>query len=1212
MSSDQRDGGVRRDAPLLTLRLLGGFRAERQGFGPVAERWRRPSARTVVKLLALAPGQRLHRDQVTEWCWPGADTGAARRSLRVCLHTARHTLEPELASRAASAYLATDGDLLCLVPGAVQVDVAVAEQAAVVALDAGDEPALTAVWAALDEELLPEDRYADWAAARRRELDALRRRVAVALAEARTAAGLPRAAVTVLERAVADAPTDEPLYRALIAACLAAGERAEAADHYRRLTRALHEELGAEPEAQTRELYSRAVRRRPAPTPPPVPPAAVRRSAGTPLRGRDSTLAALLAGLPSSGTRRAQESRSQASAIPLTVVSGESGVGKTRLVTEAARTAAATGTAVLWGAAHEAEGPLPYGPFADALAGWFADRPAAEREAAAAAHPDLGALLPQLAAPGPPQVRTAEEERARLYRAVGSLLAGLSTQWPLLVVLDDLHAADLGSLRLLHHLVRTVDGRPVRFLATLREEDLPEGDERRTVLAAAARQGLAHRVELMRLSRSDCDRLAADVAGGDGMRGDGAGALEADVLDTVYRLSRGNPLFAAELVRAVGEAPSRRGPHAEPLPGLGGGIPESVREVVALRAARLAPHVRQTLGVLAAAGGEAALAEAAEVAAAGQHPPVDGPRFAAALEDLVAARVVEECEVVHSGRRVPGLTFRHPVVGLAVYERLTVATRRQLHLAYAAAVRRHRPDAVDALAHHLDRADDPEAAVWLRRAAERAASLYADDSAVRYYGYLVARLDAAAEDAPGSTEAALARLAMAEVLIRQARHEQAEQVLRAALLALRTAGDRDGAVGAAALLAETLGRSGRASEGVALLREEYGSPDGGPPSGLGPQALTSHQLALAALWFQVGRYEEALVCAARAAEAASAGPVRAAEAASPGAARAVEAAPPGAVRAAEAASPGAAAGPRSDLRRASLSRALHIRAACLLLTGRPTAARASAEEALVIAEASGDLALQSRLCSILRELAERTGRVDRAARYAHQTIALAERTGDPAALAFERANLARIQLALGRPDEARKAARAAVDAARPLGATWCLPYCLLSLGEVELRAGRTEPAGTALREADRLARMAGESSQAIEAAQLLLAELELAQGRFAEALARVDGLRGAADAASHAGAGPAGSSAVHAVEAAALLALADAAGGERAARRAVAQARAERDRPAQTEARRVLGLALHSLGDRAAAERQWSAALRLARAMGHRAAEDRLLRAGAR
>ncbi|MET7855721.1 AAA family ATPase [Streptomyces sp. NPDC005318] len=1163
--------------PLLGLCLLGGFRAERGEAGPVAERWRRPSARTVVKMLALAPGHRLHRDQVTEACWPDADLDTARRSLRVSLHTARHTLEPELAPRGVSSYLATDGDLLSLVPGAVEVDVVAAERAAVAALDSGSQDALAAAWTMLSQELLPEDRYAVWADTRRRELASLRRRLALVLADLPGSAHGAQRAVWVLEREVAADELDEALHRRLMGAHLAAGDHSRAAEQYGRLRELLHQQLGTAPEPETQELYRRAVhgaapkdgpRTRPAPSAPPAPPAALRRAEAIPLRGRASTLAAVLAGLPATTGR---PDGAGGRGAPLTVVSGESGVGKTRLAAEAARVAAADGIAVLWGAAHEAEGPLPYGAIADALSGWFADRPPAERTAAATAHPELGALLPAFGTEPPPG-RTAEEERARLYRAVGALLASLAEHHPVLVVLDDLHAADLGTLRLLHHLVRTVGARPVRFLATLREEDLNEGDERRTVLAAATRQGLVHRVELMRLARADCDLLAADVArtalaGPPQQDGADSGTVPSPLmLDSVYRLSRGNPLFAAELVRVARESAdggTYEHPHRQDR------VPESVREVVALRVARFAPHVRKTLGVLAAAGGEAALAEAAEVALSGVHPPIDGPAFTAALDALVAAGVIDECRIVHLGRRVEGLTFRHPVVGLAVYERLTSAARRQLHLAHAEVVRRHRPEAVEALAHHLDRADAPEATVWLRRAAERAAHLYADDSAARYYADLVARLDTAPDD---GAEAARTRLAWAGVLVRQARHAQAEQVLRAALKTVRRLGDQDTAVRAAALLAEVLGRAGRPHEGIELLDD----PVAVPVATTGPDAVAAHHLSLAQLWFLVGRYDDALASAAQA------------------------------VLAARSAATDRAAG--------LLGRALHVRSACLLLIGRQSEARAAAEEALPIAEqALGDLSLQALLLSTLRELAEQSGRFDQAEEYARKALVLALRTGDPAAVAFSRASLARVHLWRGRLDEAREEARTAIAEARPYGSSWCLAYCLISRGEVELRTGELAGASRWLNEGAASARQLGDH-QAEHAARVLLAQLDLAEGEPQRALARLreagEAVGTDAPAPGAPGATAVGSGALI-LQAEALLASGSPAEAAELARRALARTRAGRDRPAQVEARRVLALALHHSHEPHEAQRQLRGALRLARAMGHRTAEERLMSAAA-
>ncbi|WP_392667595.1 ATP-binding protein [Streptomyces sp. LN785] len=1167
--------------PLLTLHLLGGFRAVRGEAEPVVERWRRLSARTVVKMLALAPGHRLHRDQVIEVCWPDVDPDTARRSLRVSLHTARHILEPELAPRASSSYLTTDGDLLSLVPGAVEVDVVAAERAAVAALDSGSQDALAAAWATLSQELLPEDRYAAWADTRRRELSSLRRRLALSLAGLPGTANRAQQVVWILEREVAADELDESLHRRLMDAHVATGDHSRAVEHYGRLRELLQQQLGTDPEPQTQELYRRTVRHvvsqgrsrtRPGPPAPPAlpaPPAALRRAETIPLRGRDSTLAAVLAGLPA---RNGNPDSAGVRGAPLTVVSGESGVGKTRLAAEAARVGAADGIAVLWGAAHEAEGPLPYGAMADALSGWFADRPPAEQAAAATAHPELGALLPAFDTEPLPG-RTAEEERARIYRAVGALLASLAEHHPVLVVLDDLHAADLGTLRLLHHLVRTVGERPIRFLATLREEDLDEGDERRTVLAAATRQGLVHRVELMRLARADCDLLAADVArtapAGPPSPQDGSDSGTTPsplMLETVYRLSRGNPLFAAELVRVARES-ADSGTYGHPHHH--DRVPESVREVVALRIARFAPHVRRTLEVLAAAGGEAALDEAAEVALSGVHPPIDGPVFSAALDALVAAGVIDECRIVHLGRRVEGLTFRHPVVGLAVYERLTSAVRRQLHLAHAQAVRRHRPEAVEALAHHLDRADAPEAAVWLRRAAERAAHLYADDSAARYYADLVARLDTAPDD---GADAARTRLEWAGVLIRQARHAQAEQVLRTALATVRRLGDQDTAVRAAALLAETLGRAGRPHEGIELLD----GPAAPPVAGSGPDAVAAYHLSLAQLWFLVGRYDDALTNAARA------------------------------VRAARSAAADRTAG--------LLGRALHVRSACLLLTGRQSEARATAEEALPIAEqALGDLSLQALLLSTLRELAEQSGRFDQAEEYAQKGLALAVRTGDPAAVAFSRASLARVYLWLGRFGEAREEARTAVAEARPYGSSWYLAYCLISRGEVELRTGELDRASRWLNEGAAEARQLGDH-QAEHAARVLLAQLDLAEGEPQRALTR---LREAGED-TGTGAlvpGPRDTTAVGSgalvLEAEALLASGSPAEAAELARRALVRTRAGRDRPAQVEARRVLALALHHCGEPHEARRQLRGALRLARAMGHRTAEERLLRAAA-
>ncbi|MFI8931495.1 hypothetical protein ACIG3E_27950 [Streptomyces sp. NPDC053474] len=209
------DGAAGAGAGPLHLYLLGGFRAERPLGVPPAARWPRPGARTLVKLLALAPGHQLHREHVMAACWPHAELGAALRNLRVALHTARHALEPELRPRAASSYLTADGSLLRLVPGAVLIDADRVETLADNALRCGGVPELTAAFEAFTGELLPEDRYAAWADARRTRLADLRAATGLALAERHLAESDPVRAATVARRVLDQAPADDRARRVL-------------------------------------------------------------------------------------------------------------------------------------------------------------------------------------------------------------------------------------------------------------------------------------------------------------------------------------------------------------------------------------------------------------------------------------------------------------------------------------------------------------------------------------------------------------------------------------------------------------------------------------------------------------------------------------------------------------------------------------------------------------------------------------------------------------------------------------------------------------------------------------------------------------------------------------------------------------------------------------------------------------------------------------
>ncbi|MFE5944554.1 ATP-binding protein [Streptomyces sp. NPDC056480] len=1003
-------------APLLRLHLFSGFRATRDDGPALAERWPRPGARTLVKLLAVTPGHRLHRDQAVDVCWPDVDPQAALRSLRVALHAARHALEPELAPRAASSYLVSDGSLLLLDPRTVWIDTDHAEQTALAALASGDAAALADAAGRFTGELLPEDRYARWATSRRDRLSGLRELVLLALAKAQLAADAHQEAAATAEQVLTDNPVEEAAHRILMESFLRRGLRRLALRQYHVCREALDAELGVRPGPETERLHRMALTDAPGPSlSPPSLPVSLRTPAAAPLRGRDKALARLRA----------------TDGPPVTLLTGEAGVGKTSLAREAALQAARSGAAVLWGGGHDAEGHTPYGAFAEALDGWLAGRDAAERARVGAEHPELAAFLPSLGRVRAEVERSPEDERDRLFRAGAALLGELAAARPVLVVLDDLHAADTGSYQLLGHLARRAAERrtALRFLVTYREEELPEGDPRRSVMASLTRQRLAVREELGRLDKQACLAVLRDAA---------VDVARDERAHRVWELSLGNPLFALELARGLTDDSSDNV------------APEGVRELVADRLLRLDTDARRVVEALSVAGGEAALTELLDVAEHGLHPPVSGAAAADALERAIAASLVDERQVVVAGRPEAGMAFRHPLVRLTCYEQLSAVRRRGLHAAFAQAVLRRRPDAVDALASHFARADDARAAAYLRRAAERAAALYANDTADRYYRDLVARLD---------VDAARARLAHSHVLRRMGHFEEAAEVLRRALAEFERRGDHDDAVLAAALLAEAMAKTRAPEAGRRMLRAHPVTV------ATAPEPAASHFLALTVVRCVQGRYAAGAEAARHALAAARNVP-----------------------------------GTRGQ---GLTARAFALQAASLGLAGRLDQARAAGDQALAPAEAYGDPTLLGSVLSTLRENARRAGRLHEAVLIGTRALALAEQSGDPVAAAFERANLAELRLLLEEPEQARALAEQAVSGAEAYDA-WCLPHALATMARVQVFLGEIQQAAVFVDRAEGVATALGDR-QAEHEVRTARAELALSTHSADDALRALDG-----------------------------------------------------------------------------------------------------------
>jgi DNA-binding SARP family transcriptional activator len=214
-------------------------------------------ARGLLKLLALAPGHRLHREQLQDRLWPELGPAAAANNLKQVVYAARRALECTGAGAGAAVHL--QGDLLALRPprqGApLQIDIDGFEAAAATARRTGHPAAYRQALGLYAGELLPEDRYEDWAASRREQLRALYLALLAEAAALHEAGGDRGAAIAALQRVLAADAAHEAAHAGLMRLYALAGRRSEALRQYHALREALKREFDAEPGAASRRLY---------------------------------------------------------------------------------------------------------------------------------------------------------------------------------------------------------------------------------------------------------------------------------------------------------------------------------------------------------------------------------------------------------------------------------------------------------------------------------------------------------------------------------------------------------------------------------------------------------------------------------------------------------------------------------------------------------------------------------------------------------------------------------------------------------------------------------------------------------------------------------------------------------------------------------------------------------------------------------------------
>ena len=416
----------------------------------------------------------------------------------------------------------------------------------------------------------------------------------------------------------------------------------------------------------------------------------------------------------------------------LALLSGEPGIGKTRLSTHTALTCHGDGGVVLFGRCSEELG-APYEPWIEALSHYVEHAPEEVLAAHAERHGgELARLVPGLArrVAGLPEPRASDQETERylLFGAVLGLLEEACEHTPIALVLDDLHWADAQSLALLRHVITGSAGLRLLVLGTFRDSELDRRHPLTDALAAFRREDGVERIALTGLGMDDVVAIM-EAAAGHNMDDTGLALAHEIAADT-----DGNPFFVAEVLRHLSESgvlsqrPDGRWELAGPLSEIG--MPQSVREVVGRRVERLGEEARGVLTIAAVIGREFDVDLLELVVREDEEQLLD------VLESSVEAAVLVESPV-RPGR----FAFAHALIRNTLYEEHGLTRRARLHLRIAEALEdicgSDPGPRLAELAHHWSAAtssiDPGKAMDYSRRAAERALAELAPNEALRWF-----------------------------------------------------------------------------------------------------------------------------------------------------------------------------------------------------------------------------------------------------------------------------------------------------------------------------------------------------------------------------------------------------------------------------------------------------------------------------------------------
>jgi DNA-binding SARP family transcriptional activator len=618
-----------------------------------------------------------HRSRLAFELWPDSDERQARTNLRKLLHEFRLAL-PDIGE-----FVDIDHEVVRWIPrGPSDVDVLRFRDA----IAAGDLELAARLYSG---DLLSAA-YDDWVLDERARLRADAFQVLVRLTNEAVGRADHEAAARLAQRIIDLEPTDERAVRLLMEAHLALGDRAAALRSYHRYTQVLERDLAMEPGTALQSLY-RELRD---PTPDrgdthgedgaPVTEA--------PFVGREVELERLYQAWTAARNGAAH----------LVLVSGEPGIGKSRLTVELGRRVRAEGHVVASARTYEAAGRLPWGPVIDLL-----------RSDALRSHVDtldavwkaeLGRLLPELLEAAPSSAASRRADPAERHRLFDAVSRGLVSERPRLLTIDDLQWCDAETIEVIGFVVRAQSTSPILIVGTVRSEEIREHDPLVHLIDALGHDKAVTIVPLDRLDEVTTAALAARVRSAE---------IEPALAARLWAETEGNPLFVIEVLRA-----------GIPLDGSQAALTATMRAVLGARLGQLRDGARRLADVAAVIGRPFSIGLL--VSATG----IDEPALVAHIDELWRRRIIRE----------QGLTydFSHDKLRAVALEMLGPARRRQLHRAVAEAIAvesgHDRAAASPQLAAHFDQAGMVEPAIdAYRTAGARAVAVSALEEAVTMF-----------------------------------------------------------------------------------------------------------------------------------------------------------------------------------------------------------------------------------------------------------------------------------------------------------------------------------------------------------------------------------------------------------------------------------------------------------------------------------------------